>query len=303
MFNFLKPKLTIATHSSKFHTDDIFAVATLLLVLEKEGKSARVVRTRDMEIIKTANYVVDVGGIYDSEKNLFDHHQIGGAGKRDDGIPYASFGLVWEKYGEKLSGSREVATRIDNELVQIIDAYDNGVDLVDLKNSNIRPFDTRDLLYIFRPTWKENKNLDDVFMEIVFYAKVILKRIIICKNDELDAERLVEEAYRNAADKRVLILDERYPWEDVIIKKYSETLFVIYPKRVDNTWSLKTVRQDGRMYISRKNLPETWAGQSGDSFEKITGVEGAIFCHKNLFLAVAKTKEAILKLAEIALNS
>jgi uncharacterized UPF0160 family protein len=37
--------------------------------------------------------------------------------------------------------------------------------------------------------------------------------------------------------------------------------------------------------------------------EKITGVAGAIFCHNARFMAVAKTKEAILKLSEIALNS
>lgn len=36
--------------------------------------------------------VVDIGGVYDLETNHFDHHQIGGAGKRENGIPYAAIG-------------------------------------------------------------------------------------------------------------------------------------------------------------------------------------------------------------------
>ena len=64
-------KITIVTHSSSFHTDDVFAVATLLLVLG-DGVDVSVVRSRDMDIIKKGDYVVDVGGIYDPKINRFD---------------------------------------------------------------------------------------------------------------------------------------------------------------------------------------------------------------------------------------
>ena len=85
----------IVTHNSTFHADDVFAVATLLII----EPDAEVIRTRDENIISSADYVVDVGQIYDKDKKRFDHHQLGGAGKRDDGIEYASFGLVWKEYG------------------------------------------------------------------------------------------------------------------------------------------------------------------------------------------------------------
>ena len=39
-----------------------------------------------------------------------------------------------------------------------------------------------------------------------------------------------------------------------------------------------------------------------EEFEKITGVEGAVFCHRTLFMAVAKSKEGAIKLAKLALN-
>jgi uncharacterized UPF0160 family protein len=117
-------KTKIVTHSSKFHTDDIFAVATLILVLGEEN--IEVVRSRDPEVIKTGDYVVDVGGEYNLDTKRFDHHQKGGAGQRENGIPYASFGLVWKHFGTQVSGSEEVMKRIDQQLVQPVDAGDNG---------------------------------------------------------------------------------------------------------------------------------------------------------------------------------
>jgi uncharacterized UPF0160 family protein len=108
----MNKQIKVISHGSGFHTDDIFAVATILLVLgEKDDVS--VIRTRDMEIIKTGDYVVDVGGVHDESTNRFDHHQFGGAGKRENGIPYASFGLVWNKFGKDLVGSEDGANRID----------------------------------------------------------------------------------------------------------------------------------------------------------------------------------------------
>ena len=72
----------LITHNGSFHADDIFACATLSLMLEKAGEKFEVIRTRDEEIIKTGDYVFDVGGIYDENLNRFDHHQTGGAGIR-----------------------------------------------------------------------------------------------------------------------------------------------------------------------------------------------------------------------------
>ena len=104
--------MKIVTHNAKFHTDDVFAIATLLILYPE----AEIIRTRDEAILKSADIVVDVGQVHDAEKNRFDHHQVGGAGKRENGIQYASFGLVWKKFGEEISGSREVAEKIDEAI-------------------------------------------------------------------------------------------------------------------------------------------------------------------------------------------
>lgn len=295
-------KITISTHSSKFHTDDIFAVATLQLLLEKDHE-IEVVRTRNKEIIDKADYVVDVGGEYDPDRNRFDHHQEGGAGSRDNGISYASFGLVWRNFGAVICGSQIVADKLDAYLVQPIDAWDNGIEFSDTKIEGVYPYSIKSITYAFRPTWKEeDTDLDVVFNTLVSYAKILLEREIRHVTDDADAEKSVIEAFQKTEDKRVIVLDERYPWED-ILNKMPEPLFVVYPKRVDGTWSLKAIRNDLNSYTSRKDLPESWAGKSGEDLEKVSGVSGSIFCHNNRFLAVAKTREAIMELARIALDS
>jgi len=298
----MEKKITVVTHSSGFHTDDIFAMATLLLMLGKEVK-VEVVRTRNMEIIDKADYVVDVGGVYNVEKKRFDHHQTGGAGKRDNGIPYASFGLVWKTYGIDLCESLQAAQKIDQMIVQPIDALDNGIQFQETKIPGLHSFDISSIPFLFYPTWKEDHTkIDDTFLELVSYAKGLLERAIVSTREKLEAEKLVEEIYLSSNDKRLIILpNSRYPWEEVL-SKFHEPLYVVYKNITDDTWALKGVRSDLFNYETRKKLPEDWAGKSGEELEKITGVKGAVFCHNARFMAVAKTKEAILQMAEIALN-
>ena len=293
--------ITIITHNSSFHADDVFAVATLLLVLEKEHEVS-VVRSRDQAVIAEAGYVVDVGGVYDPEKNRFDHHQADGAGQRENTLSYASFGLVWKKYGEQLCGSQEIADYIDQVLVQPIDALDNGLVISKKLFADIRMYDVGDFFNAFIPTWKENQNnIDNIFMEVLAYAKMMLKREIVRRTDKLEARDIVAKKYRESLDKRLIIFDEPYPVLE-FLSKFPEPLYFVMP-RADDTWMVRAIRDREDSFVNRKDLPETWAGKSGEELEKITGVAGAIFCHNGRFLAAAKTKEAVLKLAEIALNS
>ncbi|MBJ7444410.1 MAG: MYG1 family protein [Sphingobium sp.] len=44
--------------------------------------SHRLLRTRKQELIDTADFVVDVGGVWDAAKGRFDHHQRGFDGAR-----------------------------------------------------------------------------------------------------------------------------------------------------------------------------------------------------------------------------
>ncbi len=295
-----KKLITIVTHDAKFHPDDVFAVATLLLILEKEN-TVQVIRSRDSELIAKAEYVVDVGGIYDPAINRFDHHQEGGAGKGESDINYSSFGLVWKSYGEMLCGNKEISDRIKKILVEPIDADDTGVSLSEPKITGVYDYNLCSFIYAFDPSWKEGfTNVDKSFMQVVSYAQALLQREILRHKDKLEARDLVEKIYAESENKKLIVLDAFYP-TDEFLSKFPEPLFVALP-RSDGTWVLKTVSDDEESFESRKKLPENWAGKRDADLEKVTGVPGAVFCHNSRFIAVAKTKEAILQLADLALK-
>ncbi len=302
-------KKKLVTHNGSFHSDDIFAAATLSLLLEKKGESFEIFRTRDAEIIKNGDYVFDVGGIYDEKINRFDHHQKGGAGKRpaspsqggENGIEYSSFGLVWKSFGNDLCGSEKIKELIDKHLVSSVDAHDNGLDLVEIKY-DVSPYLIQHFFISMLPTWTE-KNVDknEMFLECVKVAKEILSREIIQARDSVLAEERVISIYQNAEDKRFIVLDEDYPYKDVL-DDLPELLFVIYPRTSDDLWGVRAMRKGTKTFENRKDLPISWAGLRDEELQKITGVEEAVFCHRALFMAVAKTKEGAVKLAELALS-
>lgn len=127
--------MKIAPHNGSFHADEVFAIATLLLLDEP----LEIVRTRDEALMATCDLRVDVGLRSDPATGDFDHHQRGGAGERPDGIRYASFGLVWKHYGERVCGDAAVAAKVDEKLVQIVDANDNGQTLFESRVDGVVP--------------------------------------------------------------------------------------------------------------------------------------------------------------------
>lgn len=290
---------TIVAHDGKFHADDVFAVAALKLLGGGRGK---VVRTRDEKVIAAADYVVDVGGVYDPLHNRFDHHMPEGAGFHVNGIPYAAFGLVWKQYGIEIAGSRSVADRIDTKLVSPIDADDNGVSLV-TPIHEIVPYGLHNFLYTYRPTWKEDPKIHDTaFMELVSIAMRIIQREIKIAADAESAQSLVEDAYQKAEDKRIIVLDGSYPYQETI-QTHKEPLYVVSPRSGDTKWKVETVHAKPFGFENRKSLPSAWAGLRDGELAKMTGVADAVFCHRALFLAVAETKAGALELARIAANS
>ena len=288
--------LTIATHSGKFHADDVFAVAALLLIFP-DGVA---VRTRDEQTIAASDIVVDVGGIYDETRNRLDHHQIGGAGARENGIPYASFGLVWKKFGMQLCSNPVISDRVDEVLVPPIDANDNGLDLIVPKYSGISPYEVSDAVRAFIPTWLESGlSVDACFAESVSCAKRIISREIKRAEAAIAGKREVEKLYAKTPDKRLIVLPEDYSWKETL-SKFPEPLFVVHPQ--NDTWRLYAVRDNPHQFANRKDLPEAWAGLRDEEIAKVSGVPDATFVHRNRFMAVAKTKEGALALAKLALT-
>ena len=284
---------TIATHNGNFHADDVFSIAALKSIFP----SFKLIRTRDLELIARADIVLDVGGVYDADTDRFDHHQRGGAGERENGIPYSSFGLIWQKYGVEIcQGNPDVAKSVDKGLVSTIDAIDCGhVEGV------IKGITLSQTISMFNPTWQEDSHFDTCFDEAVDFASRVLTRFIASANGGISAKAIVAKAIENAEDPRVIVLEKYTPWKRTVHALSEEALYVIYPSQTGE-WRIQTVPVELGSFEDRKSLPKAWAGLSGKELKEITDIEDAMFCHNGLFIAGAESFESTMKMAAIALQ-
>jgi uncharacterized UPF0160 family protein len=290
--------MRVATHDGSLHADEVFAIAALSLLDEVE-----IVRSRDEDVLAAADVRVDVGFRNDPETGDFDHHQREGAGERPNGIRYASFGLVWRHHGARIAGDAEVAERVDQSLVQGVDANDTGQEIVNPLIDGVWPMTVSGVIGAFNPTWEEEltrEEEDRRFAEAVVLATRILEREIAAARAGRRARRLVEEAVARAEDPRVVVLDDNIPWKEVVVTQAPEALYVVYPKR--QGWGLEAVPRELGSFDNRRDLPEAWGGLDGPELARLTGVDDVLFCHAKRFLAVARSREAIDALAEQALR-
>jgi uncharacterized UPF0160 family protein len=146
--------MRIVTHNGKIHSDEVSAVALLSSYFSNKNVEVSVLRTRNSEKFLEGDYLVDVGGEYDHERNRYDHHQAG-FGETWDGFqtPLSSAGLIWRHFGKdivemylsNLSNNfeqydqgfnysettiQELVNTIYEKLIYDIDANDNGISTI-----------------------------------------------------------------------------------------------------------------------------------------------------------------------------
>ncbi len=299
---FHKNKICV-THDGTFHADDLFATATLSIL---NNGNIKIIRSRDPLVLKTGDYVYDVGGENDSSLNFFDHHQKGGAGVRENGIPYASFGLVWKAYGEQICGNREVADYIERKIVLSIDAKDSGVDISKPIIPNVFPYGVEAIFLSEIPTWKEdNKDINNIFKKQVKKVVNLLKREIKIAKDDIDGINTLLEYYNKSEDKRIVIAENDFPRYLLqnTLSKLSEPIYLVYPSSKSSAWKVEAIRKSIDTMESRKYFPEAWRGlmEKDGKLKEVTGVADATFCHQNGFYLTAKSKEGAIELAQKAL--
>jgi uncharacterized UPF0160 family protein len=291
--------MLIATHDGSFHADEVFAIAALSLL----GGPVQVVRTRDPNAVARADLRVDVGFRDDPSTGDFDHHQRDFDRTRENGVRYASFGLVWREFGALIcDGDHEVAEAVDATLVQPVDGNDTGQELTQSLIDGVRPMTVNAIIGGFNPRWDDALTPEqerERFDAAVTLASDILAREVASAASGRRAQRIVREAIASADDPRVIELPVNAPWKQVLVPEAPEALFVIYPKR--QGFGLEAVPRELGSFANRRDLPAAWGGREGPDLVAITGVEDAVFCHAKHFLAVAQSREGIKRLAELAL--
>jgi uncharacterized UPF0160 family protein len=289
-----------STHDGRFHADEIFALAVLNLFYP----DLEIIRSRDENVNKNSDIIVDVGHVYDPDNLIFDHHQRSFSLKRDTGIPYASFGLVWKHYGELLCGSSEATDYIDSLIVQAIDADDNGIDIYETKIDGIGFHTLSDIIESFVPRHvdDDDKVLKGFDRALNFATSYMKKQIKLAKELFEVALPNIRNAIKVAEDPRILIFrmfDKT--WLNFISRESKEALFVIFQTH-RSTWAIRSIPKNGKKFEYGKLLPAEWGGRQKD-FAGISDVPDALYCHNGCFLAEAKSLEGAGKLAGIALEN
>lgn len=298
----------LVTHSGGFHADELLSS----VILTRLYPEAALLRSRDADWITpgAGRIIYDVGRDYDPEALIFDHHQRPGP-LREDGQPFSSFGLIWQHYGHDYLRSFDVP---EADLVDIHRSFDQGfvlpVDLID--NGALGPsvagplagMTLPVLLETLKPVFDERgEDADDrAFMAALPVARAFVEAAIKGKAAKRRAEAMVMQAIEAAGDGRVLELPNGMPFRGAVEKAGADhLLFVVHPRGED--WALTTIRKSGDSFEARADLPEAWAGLTDAELEAASGVPGAKFCHNARFIAVAASREAVLRMADLAVQA
>ncbi|TWI36717.1 MYG1 family protein [Paracoccus sulfuroxidans] len=298
----------LVTHSGGFHADEVFSS----VILTRLFPDAKLIRSRAPEWITPGadRIIYDVGGAYDAEAGVFDHHQRG-APLREDGQPYSSFGLIWRHFGrDYLAASGVPADHIDSVHTSFDASFVLSIDLVDngaLSSGSAGPLLSGMILPSLIETLKPVfDNADPEAEEIAFHTAVSIARAFVEARvarsaAKLRAEGIVMEAIEKAGDSRILELPMGMPFRPTVVKAGTDHLwFVITPRGKD--WTIGGIRKSEDGFEQRADLPASWAGLSGEALEEASGVLGALFCHNGRFIAAAASREAAVAMAKIAVS-
>jgi uncharacterized UPF0160 family protein len=292
--------MKVSTHDGRFHADEVFAIAVLNLV----HPDLEIVRSRNENVYKNSDIIVDVGHVYDPDNLIFDHHQRSFSLKRKSGIPYASFGLVWKHYGAMLCGSSEASEYIDSLIVQTIDSDDNGIDIYETKIDGIGFHTLSDIIESFVPRHvDEDDKVQKGFDRALNFASSYMKKQIKLAKELFEiALPNIRNAIKVAEDPRILVFKMfDKTWLNFISRESKKALFVIFPTH-RSTWAIRSIPKNGKKFEYGKLLPAEWGGRQKD-FAAISEVHDALYCHNGCFLAEAKSFEGADKLAGIALEN
>lgn len=262
------------THAGWFHADDVFSAALL--------RSLR----PDIRIYRGFEVPKGFSGIvFDIGEGEFDHHGRDRE-KRENGTPYAAFGLLWRKYGHHLANA-EVAKSFDEKFIQPLDMDDNH------GTGNV----VATMIGAFNPPWDSDADMDEAFEEAVEVAQKLLCHRLESMAAAWRGKKEVEKALVGMRDG-IVVLPVYVPWKMVLADSAAE--FVVFPS-VRGNFSLQCVPKEASGKTGLKvPLPAAWRGRSAEELQQITGVPDVTFCHASGFMAAVGSVEGAQQLAALA---
>jgi len=299
-------RMAVASHTPPFHLDDLLSISLLSLIY-----NLLVTFTRDPEVIKEADLVIDVGFEFSPEGGRYDHHQREFEEKRM-GVRYASAGLVWKFFGEAIirrfaaltdieigsSDIENIIKSLDLSIFQHSDKIDNHGDPRETLTAS------RFMMGVANPPMGGSE--DDAKQRLGLALSTC--RSFLCGSIQkqlclISARPIVSQACEEGKKKGYVVMDEQgIPWANTVQDWNREKgpkdriLFAVFPR--DDKWRASAISKgvgNERWML----FPEAWGG-----LERCDDLpEGVYFCHKDLFIIGADSKEAAIAAVEYTISA
>ncbi|MBT7461463.1 MAG: MYG1 family protein [Waddliaceae bacterium] len=281
---------SVGIHDGKFHADEVTACAFLIMCgcIDRD----KIVRTRSYSELSRCEYRCDVGGEYDPASKNFDHHQASYRGAM------SSAGMILLYLKDEGLLTPEEYDLFNDAFVRGVDAHDNGIitqeDGTMTLSHVVSGYNTID-------GGASSEPKDAKFYEALDFVYGVIERLREGYEYAKSCHSVVAE--QMALSERFLIFDAAVPWQEPFFElggKEHPALFVVMP--CDGKWKLRGIPPSYNDMEVRVPFPESWAGLLGDELREVSGIPGAVFCHKGKFIAIFKTKEAALAALDYVLN-
>mmetsp|Transcript_5140 Transcript_5140/g.11186 ORF Transcript_5140/g.11186 Transcript_5140/m.11186 type:complete len:387 (+) Transcript_5140:10-1170(+) len=319
----------IGTHSGSFHCDE--ALGCWMLRQTNKFKDAEIVRTREADVLKDMDVVIDVGGVYDESTLRFDHHQRG----FDQVLGYgyntklSSAGLVYKHFGREVIANilglpldhpdlEVVYLQVYKNFIEAVDAVDNGINQWDSseppKYVNNTTLGAR--VAHLNPKWNEDSS------EGVLYNQ-FLKAVQLTGSEFKDAVEYVGRSWlpgrthvkaaleaRHAVDPsgQIIKLETFCPWKEHLYDLEKELgveapiLFCLYEDDREKKWRIQAVSVGPGSFENRRSMPAAWRGLRDAALSELSGIPGCVFCHASGFIGGNSTYEGVLEMARKSLT-
>ena len=321
--------MIIATHNGTFHADETTACAILTYLFENSS----IIRSRDPEELEKAEIIIDVSN--QNDEKHFDHHSKEFTLSRDNGIKYATAGLMWKKFGHdylKAVAKKELPfnpsakvidesfKRIDTDFMTMIDLNDNGqlTAYVDEISKADTPKEKEIVgalneLYQASPdipfivAMMNIPNATGAEQDKAFAATVKMLRTILLNTaiNALTTESGIDKVLSFYHGGPMLIIHERLPWTQAVLNhpdEFKDCLIAVYPDR-NMRWRVQSLPvSKAQRFKNRLSAPKEWRGLNDVELDKVTGLKNLTFIHKSGFTGGAQTYEDNLELAELWLE-
>jgi uncharacterized UPF0160 family protein len=309
-----------ATHSGTFHCDEVVAISMLRMLVPH----FTLIRSRSDEELRTADVVVDVGGVFDPATLRFDHHQRGFDDYFSDQYrsvtKLSSAGLVFKYFGRDLlqrcfgvqdSMLEKAFLRVYHNFICSVDAIDNGVDIAAAPKYKVST-DLASRVSRKNPGWNESgSDENERFRAALDVAtEEINAQIHAVVSSWLPARVLVEEAVHARLNfhpsGKVIRLKQFCPWVEHLQDIEDETdglhiLFCVFEDQ-GGQFRVRAMPAARGSFENRLSLPENMRGLRDAELCEKAGISDLTFVHHSGFIGGTRTEAAAIALIEKTLK-